>query len=469
MFKGTLEAQNILEENVHRPLLYIFDPDVDGLISGFLFCFYLEAMGLDYSYYINDNRKHGFLLDLDKLEGYLVICADFSIYDEIIEEIKKRDIALICIDHHKIDGEFRVWDKGVIINNQYHFEPEEKKYLSGAGVVFEVLCEWNSMFDTIENRALVGITLLSDVRPIESKEAQEYLECTFSRDNSEGYFKYLIDNTIKSDFGFGIPKMDRNFVDFAFSPRINSMLRFNESIEAVDFILGRGMKVEDKRELQKDYTQYLLEKASITELTHMYLVSIKKEDLTDYTYIEPSNFIGLACSKVKDRGKCTVIVLTENEKLVRGSFRGRYDGIDYLTFFRENGSVAFGHDPAFGIHEIDLSEVGISKLNNGIGALEKGFKSTIKIIEVENLSFFCINKARKIATKNNFVRDAFRTYVRYKGENINRIRGNDNYIEYLVDGNTVKSFDVKLDVRDALILPITEKGYVNLYLRNIVY
>ena len=38
------------------------------------------------------------------------------------------------------------------------------------------------------------------------------------------------------------------------------------------------------------------------------------------------------------------------------------------------------------------------------------------------------------------------------------------YIEYLVDGRTVKSFGITIE--DGLILPMLEKGYIQLYVRS---
>ena len=40
------------------------------------------------------------------------------------------------------------------------------------------------------------------------------------------------------------------------------------------------------------------------------------------------------------------------------------------------------------------------------------------------------------------------------------------YIEYLVDGKRVKSFGV--DIKDGIILPILEKGYIQLYVREMI-
>ena len=40
----------------------------------------------------------------------------------------------------------------------------------------------------------------------------------------------------------------------------------------------------------------------------------------------------------------------------------------------------------------------------------------------------------------------------------------NKYLEYLVDGRKVKSFGVPIE--EGLILPIVEKGYINLYIRG---
>lgn len=467
MFKGTSKAKELFEEYCYtRPVLVIFDPDVDGLISGLFICRFLEYCGLEYKYYINQNRKHGFFIDVEKVRGYTVIATDFQIYDEVIEEFIKNDVVLINIDHHEIEGELREWDKGVVINNQYYFEDEEKRYLSGAGVVFEVLCDWNEAFYTEENVSLVGITLLSDVRPIENSGARKYLTTLYNNDCSEGYMKYLVENTMKSTYGFGAPRMDRNYIDFTFSPRINSMLRFNESYEAVEFILGRGMKTEDRREEQKQYVQYLTEISRLIELPHCYVVIVNKEDIHEYNDVEPTNFIGLACSRIKDRGKSCIIALYENGVLQRASFRGKCDGIKYLTEFRKMGVVAFGHEPAFGIHEIEIEDEKLEEYSSLIERLESKYVRTNKIIEVENLSAFCINRGRKVADRNNLVRDCFRTCIKYNGAGIQKIRGGEKYIEYLVDGHTVKSFNPELSVNEGYIIPTTEKGYLVLYLRE---
>lgn len=488
MFQGTDYAYKLFEENKGRKVLVYFDPDVDGLFSGYFICKYLESRGIPYSYYINENRKHGFMLNLDKLEGYMIISVDFTIDLSIIEDMKTRDIVSINIDHHDISTNLIQWDKGIVINNQYHFEPEQKKYLSGAGVVFEVLCCWDNRFNTSDNRAIVGVTLLSDVRPIENAEAEKYLLETYSKDNSSGIFKYLIDSVLEIDYGFGVPKMDRNFIDYTFSPRLNSMFRFNEGMEAVRFVLGYGLETIDKRGLQRAYSQYLNNISSLKMFDNYCLTEIDVNDISvnemlqffdeiefDYSNIiescyniEPSNFIGLSCSSVKDScGKSSVAILKDNDKLIRGSFRGKYDGIEYLEVFRRNNVVAFGHMGAFGIIDMPTDDSSLAAIQQDIMQTEIGYIPTHKVMDVKNLSFFCVHKGARIAKKNNLVRDDHRTYVKYTGDNVVLKRGTPKYQEYFIDGIKVKCFDEQITVENGLILPILERGYVALYLKSV--
>ena len=61
--------------------------------------------------------------------------------------------------------------------------------------------------------------------------------------------------------------------------------------------------------------------------------------------------------------------------------------------------------------------------------------------------------------------------VRNRGVDYKYVRDTDGnpivkYIEYLVDGRKVKSFGDRIE--DGLILPILEKGYMQLYVRGIL-
>lgn len=489
-----------------RPILLYGDPDVDGLFSLYLMCKFCDMLGLECSYYINDNRSHGFILDPSILEGYMVISADFSMTRERVDEILSYDVVLLSTDHHEIDEDMRYIEGSVgvcsMLNNQYEFEPDEDRYLSGAGVFYEhivsIFPEFRS--DTLE--ALVGITLLSDIRQIENKKAKYYLNKTYSANLNDVYIQHLLRESVISSFNFGAPKIDRNFVDFTLSPKINALLRFNRTVEAIDFIINGGKLDESYREKQKELINNMLDVASVLELSSLHILAID-EDLVEYSGL--SSFVGLSCTKYADRaGIISVLGFThKNGVVTRASFRGKYDGIDYNSTLRSLGLNTQGHKEAFGILDFKPRADLWEKLNDMVVNLESGYKSSIRIFDCMNLSLTMRQRGNEVAYENCYVRDSFRTYFRYKGNSAEVVKetyaleefseddykaGLQDYIvkngirfkyilnangekivkyrEYSIDSVRVKSFGT--EISDGLILPILENGYVTLYLRNMI-
>ena len=507
---GISEAKKILEENIHeRPVLLYGDPDVDGLISLLFMAQFCDMMGVKYSYYVNSNRFHGFAQDPRSLRGYLVICADFSISGELLQSLVDNDVRVVSIDHHDIGdvGLLAMDNKdqvhGVIINNQYSFEPDDERYNSGAGVVYEVFKEMYPEFESDERKALVGVTLLSDVRPIENDKAKKYLKKLYTIDYHTGYFKYLLNETGADSFGFGEPVVDRNFIDYTLSPKINSLLRFNKTAEAIDFIFGKGLPSTDYKTRQSDFISVMLERAQYLYLNSLHILAFDRASLSDFPDANPTNFIGYAISQYKDshNNVSTLGFCIDNGRVVRTSFRGKYGDLPYRYSFKSIGLKAEGHPTAFGVNDFYPTPEIWQSLDEIVYELEEGHQVTETIKEVSSLSNYKINYAMKDATYNSYVRDIYRRYVRYTGHNAkivketfhvepfteedyragrkpDKVKGKEyfkyvrdsfgnpkrKYIEYMIDGISVKSFGVLLE--DGLILPTLGRTYVEYYIKS---
>jgi single-stranded-DNA-specific exonuclease len=481
-----------------RPKLVYFDPDVDGLFAGKLACNYFDTLGYSYETYVNSDRAHGFKHDLESLRGYFIFAVDFAMTTEEVKRLVEHDISIIVIDHHDTEDELIYVEssttgaRGIVINNQYPFEPEEDRYLSGAGVVYETLCQIDETYQSEERRSLVGITLLSDARQIENPKAKSYLQSTYNANPSRGYMRYLLDNTVTTDYGFGVPRMDRNFVDYTFSPRINAMLRFNYHNEALRFIMGYGLTLEDLRGKQRQVLAELKNNMVSLDLDSIQVLVIKE---ADFNYLDElvgedvnlSNFIGLLCSDVKGLGKSTLgFILTQDGTVRRASFRGEFDDVHYRTAFHSLGIDAQGHQVAFGIRDFTFTNDTWINLDAKLTFINQGHKPTVKLITASSLSYVLNAKGKiinasapdslaqgvatrgyDIAYENCFVRDMYRTYIRYTGNLFTKMNSHKGYTEYLINGLTVKCFDDDIDPKTGLILPLLEKGYVQLYLKKI--
>lgn len=514
---GVVQAKAILDAELQKgkdcKFLVYYDPDIDGLMAGLLVEEYLNKMGFgsqyqNYKYYLNNNRAHGFVLtdsQLEQLKGYTIIAVDFSISKKDMDRILRAGINIINIDHHEINiNEYtssvntaiklRCGNNfGVIINNQYDFEPDNFKFLSGAGMVYYFLKYvsdfYNVPVDT-DYPAMVGITLLSDIRELERPEARSFLKYTYSL-NSE-YMKYLQWLTTKESFAsqrfspFGVPCMSRDYIDFTFSPIINSLLRADKGDDALNLLRGHDAtiaKMKDKdslfsyRDIQKRVISAIMKELKEAEnrpgsLTREYS-KLKVCCLTNDFVVEGlenfniTNYIGVACSKIKDEDKTGVIVVIDKDtnQIIRGSLRGGKEGIDYLEIFQNNNVPSAGHHNAFGILACDVTKIDFEQINRDIERVERECKSenTRTVLEVQNLEFFSRSPSMKqICRYNSLSRDNFRIYLKYTGntEDKNSVHQDiisDKYCRYIIDGVTVDCYDPTIDLKEALIQP----GFVN--------
>ena len=124
--KGIKKAVEILNQAESGKILVYYDPDPDGLYSGYFVTRFLETFGKKSIYHINSNREHGFKLAItEKFRGWTVIAVDFSITIEQMERLEKVGARVINKDHHDIEEkELFMTEHGVIINNQYCFATE---------------------------------------------------------------------------------------------------------------------------------------------------------------------------------------------------------------------------------------------------------------------------------------------------------------------------------------------------------
>lgn len=488
--RGCAEAKCLLDKALedNTPILVYFDPDVDGLIAGYFVCKYLSTRGIPYEYYLNENRTHGFHIDVEKVKGYLVILVDAAIED--MESIVNTGVKIINIDHHEIpDEELRVFtsDSGellaVTINNQYCFEPEEQKFQSGAGMVYHVLNYFTKgvdgdeelcSFNTEENIALVGITLISDDREIENTLARNFLKVTYV--SRAPYIKYLIDSTCaQKDFGFGVVCMDMNYISYTLAPRLNALLRLNLGNEALDFMLnGKGSNVDFTflRNKQNEIIDIMLKNLKIVESSHLVVGFL---DYDAFKYLEDgfllSNFIGVVASRVlTQHGKTTFLFLRDGNTLSRGSVRGKKDGIDYRGIFSDNGVDCKGHKGACGVRSIkgnDLRNLDLQAISEAIKDIEE--KTDVlenRVIEVKNLNLWATLDNKAVALNNIYSRDAYKIFLKYTGKNWEKQKRGKMY-EFVIDGIKVKCFQDTLSPENAYIMPSIERGYILYYMKAI--
>lgn len=478
--QGVEIAEKIISRGIEegRKFLVYYDPDIDGLMAGYFASIFLSNKGVKYEYYINSNRAHGFKIkDISKLKGYTIIAVDFYISKDKVEELIDNDIQIVNIDHHEIGYSqlVNIEDKGVIINNQYSFEPDKYRFQSGAGMVFYTLGAIDKSMVNEENIALVGITLLSDIRPIENEEARRFLNVTYT--SKAPMIKYLISITrSERDYGFGEICMDMNFIEYTFSPKFNALFRLNRGYEAISAVLhrkGKEINFDEAREFQNYVIDGIIDKLKGVEGKHIIVKFVDEEELefisADGQKAEISNFIGVACSRVLGSGKTAFLFVRENGRLKRGSVRGKKDGVDYLSIFRSINCECAGHKNAFGVLGCDLKTLDLNKLDKLIGEKEsKVDEYKNRILKIGNLNLWSQMNNKTVAMHNVFVRSMFRVYLKYEGEYEKKEYGKKGKAwGYIINDIEVKCFDADLNPDNGYIMPFIDRGYVTYYLRKL--
>lgn len=476
--RGLAEASQILGKSDY--FLIYYDPDIDGAVSGELFRRFLTKFNKKHIFHINENRTHGLRLtdaQLTSLKGATIVLVDAGLTREELLYVLSKGVNIINIDHHHLDytelvshTDVNTGAQGVIINNQYPFEPEEQRYLSGAGMVFYFILAMYPDLCTKEEEALVGLSLLSDIRPIENPLAQAFLHTTYTYQSP--YMSYLLNATKNDrDFGFGVPTLDRNFIDYTFSPKVNALFRLNRGMDAIQLFMGTYTNFENldvNRRIQNAIVDTIVENLEGDDHSSMIFKSVPSDLKLNYRF-ELTNFIGHACSRVKNSGKTTFLSVKEGGKVKRGSVRGQCDDVDYLQIFRDHGFVAEGHRNAFGVISVDYERVDFESLNNAIALAEHGYaerKYAGRVLEVSSLDFFLRSSNVYLAERNNYVRDQYRTYLKYTGNSVER-QERGKVVDFVIDGISVTSFDKELTIENALILPIKERGaYINFFLKQ---
>lgn len=487
--RGIDVAERIMKNATSGKIMVYFDPDWDGLVAGLFICKVLAKHGKRFTWFVNSNRQHGFKLSIADLQrltrqkdvsGWTVMNGDFSVSREKVRELVSAGVSIMSLDHHEVDEKELIHEhelqlddgvyggaEGIVCNNQYWFEDQTNLYQSGAGVAFEVLREFEPWLDNLENRALVGITLLTDIRDIDSGRAMQYLHDLYHHPY-EKYIKYLIDQTRGVyDYGFGVPSLGRNYVDFNLGPKLNSMFRFNHQDRAIEFILGQGYPSDvNYQKTQQDFVAKLKDEAKIMEFEHLVVLEIDAFPFSDQQQSYLSNFVGLLASRFVGDGKsCIAYCIDIDGNLERASFRGYVQTAPYRERLQEifNGQ---GHSGAFGIPGLEITEGMWERANEICGDAEADTVVNEYYAEVHDLDAFLRSPNAILADANQYRKGPDKIYLKYTGAHIEDIRVVEKIQIRSINGHEVKSFNGTLNPKEDLILPILERGAVQFYLER---
>ena len=322
-----------------------------------------------------------------------------------------------------------------------------------------------------DKEALVGLTLITDIRKLESERSTYFLKETYTSKSMD--INFLIDQARNDvDFTFGTPIMDANFISFVLSPRINACFRMNRGDSMVNMILNKHdchAFLKYCRDLQNVIAKTIESNLSGYEFSDLVYMRFDVEKVQEYSNcgFKLSNFVGLCCSSVVNKfSKTSIVEMYSNGVSVRASLRGIRDA-DYLTPLSKLGISAAGHMNAFGIKS--MNNVDLHDCNDVIAKVQAGYTGTETVVEVSAFLPWTKHYAYSVASKNIYCRGAFRTYVKFTGESWTRHASpSGKMYTIVIDDIEIKCFDKELTPNNAYIMPMLDRGYVTYYMHKIL-
>jgi single-stranded-DNA-specific exonuclease len=180
-----------------KRICIIVDSDCDGFTSSAILINYLYDLSPDYTrenvfWFFHEGKQHGLEDAMDwinTMDPNLVIIPDAGSNDlEEIQQLTKKGIGIIILDHHDLEGER---PNALLINSQ--LQPYQNKELSGAGVVYQFCRAMDIMYDSTYADSyldLCALGLIGDMMSLRSFETRRLITLGLIPDNIKNPFIY---------------------------------------------------------------------------------------------------------------------------------------------------------------------------------------------------------------------------------------------------------------------------------------
>jgi single-stranded-DNA-specific exonuclease len=357
--------ENVLESlstaiKENRRLLVYGDYDMDGVSCVEIFKETFNYVGYsNYEVYRYSSRTHE--IDFGVVNKaitenfeYLIISDSGSQEPEIINRLNYMGIKVILLDHHQSAYDYSDFHCSMI-NTTFENRFSKEEYTLSAGALVYIVCD--KLIQRLGFPELESISALA--------LASLYADSIdMSADLNRGiYFKAVslkqteLPRFIQHFMTQG-NKLNRNYIDYQFSPKINSLFR-SESFDLLNkylFLKPGHTSIADLvkaiSESRLKYRSDILLASDI--ITHEVLDNFVIGNLSsvagfiDIPEDKIHNYTGLVATQLCNKYKKTAVVYADAGTRLKGSLRDLH-GRNYLELFKQF-CKANGHNSAFGIN-----------------------------------------------------------------------------------------------------------------------
>ena len=377
------------------------DIDADGVTSTDIMYKYLKNFNIEpVLIYHQRKENHGIKVENVPEDLDLLIIVDSS--SNSTEEcfLLSKSMNIVILDHHEFEKDNPY---AIIVNPQYNDYPN--KYLSGAGVVYQVCKAIDEIMltdfaDKYIDIACVG--LIGDMMDVTNPETRYliYKGLLKIHNNCDKNLMAILKN-LKKDY-----KPNATTIGFYLVPFINSIIRLGK-IETILEILtteddknlkklikASSNKNEERKEIQSDIVEKI---DNIIDLSHKIIIVNVSELKANKT------LNGLIAQNVAQKyQKPTLVVSLDNEtNMFVGSGRGYGNAFDFRQLLSDTNLFenASGHPSAFGV---EFSPDNLEKIFEFIDTELENLKQDYKIeadiaINVEDITWDLAYEMQKLS------------------------------------------------------------------------
>jgi single-stranded-DNA-specific exonuclease len=332
--KDFLLGCELLEKNLksQSKILIIGDYDVDGCMSTSILFNFLKKNNAKVNYIIPDRFKDGYgasknlIIKLIKqFDPNLIIFLDCGSNSyEAIKFIKSKKIQSLIIDHHNVNNPYP--DSDIFINPKKRIEYNKFDYVCTAFLTYLFVDCYIRLkkknFSIQNNLIYVLLATVADVMPMRgiNKILSKQLLSKFDSEKN-----FVIKNILK--FLDIKKKLEIYELGFKIAPLINAAGRLDNANQIVELfttesnnrileILDNINKLNDKRKLIENQILNDLELEKLNNKNG--IIFIYRSNLHE-------GLIGIIASRIKEYFNKPCIVLTNSNKILKGSARSTTD------------------------------------------------------------------------------------------------------------------------------------------------
>ena len=400
--KDFLLGCELLEKNLksQNKLLIIGDYDVDGCMSTSILFNFLKKKNAKVNYFIPDRFKDGYgasknlIIKLIKqFDPNLFIFLDCGSNSyEAIKYIKSKNIQSLIIDHHNVNNPYP--DSDVFINPKKRVEYNKFDYVCTTFLTYSFIDCYIRLKDerfSIQNKLIyVLLATVADVMPMRgiNKIISKQLLSKLDFEND-----FVIKNILKL---LNIKKkLEIYELGYKIAPLINAAGRLDNANQIVELfttesnnrileILDKIYKLNNKRKLIENQIINNLEFEKLKNKNG--IIFIYKSNLHE-------GLIGIIASRIKEYFNKPCIVLTNSNKILKGSARSTTN-FNIGELIQKTCKLGItlnggGHNLAAGV---SLEKTKLNSFKNFINNIYNSKFTRLKNFFVSILSIKSINK-----------------------------------------------------------------------------